>query len=164
MTPYFLKIFVGVCNCFIMLCYFLLYSKVNEYTYIHSFLVSFPIQGIEQSSCAIQEVLVSYLFYIICVYGVSLVAQMVKNLPAAGDLGSICGLGRSPAGRHGNTPALLPGEFHGQRSLVGYSPWGQKESDTTGLLTQQQHYVYMSILISQFIPLPISPWGYVLFF
>ena len=26
---------------------------------------------------------------------------------------------------------LEPGEFHGQRSLVGYSPWGRKESDTT---------------------------------
>ena len=29
------------------------------------------------------------------------------------------------------TPIFLPGEFHGQRSLVGYSPWGRKESDTT---------------------------------
>ena len=29
------------------------------------------------------------------------------------------------------TPVLLPGESHGQRSLVGYSPWGCKESDTT---------------------------------
>ena len=28
-------------------------------------------------------------------------------------------------------PIFLPGEFHGQRSLVGYSPWGHKESDTT---------------------------------
>ena len=28
-------------------------------------------------------------------------------------------------------PVTLPGEFHGQRSLVGYSPWGHKESDTT---------------------------------
>ena len=28
------------------------------------------------------------------------------------------------------TPVLLPGEFHGQGSLVGYSPWGHKESDT----------------------------------
>ena len=28
------------------------------------------------------------------------------------------------------TPVFLPGEFHGQRTLVGYSPWGQKESDT----------------------------------
>ena len=29
------------------------------------------------------------------------------------------------------TPAFLSGESHGQRSLVGYSPWGRKESDTT---------------------------------
>ena len=29
------------------------------------------------------------------------------------------------------TPVLLPGKFHGQRSLVGSSPWGRKESDTT---------------------------------
>ena len=29
------------------------------------------------------------------------------------------------------TPALLPGKFHGWGSLVGYSPWGRKESDTT---------------------------------
>ena len=29
------------------------------------------------------------------------------------------------------TSVFLPGKFHGQRSLVGYSPWGLKESDTT---------------------------------
>ena len=29
------------------------------------------------------------------------------------------------------TPGFLPGEFHRQSSLVGYSPWGHKESDTT---------------------------------
>ena len=29
------------------------------------------------------------------------------------------------------TPVFLPGKFHGLRSLVGYSPWGQKEVDTT---------------------------------
>ena len=29
------------------------------------------------------------------------------------------------------TPLSLPGEFHGQCSLVGYSPWGRKDSDTT---------------------------------
>ena len=29
------------------------------------------------------------------------------------------------------TPVFLPEEFHGQRSLVGYSPWTCKESDTT---------------------------------
>ena len=29
------------------------------------------------------------------------------------------------------TPVFLPGKFYGHRSLVGYSPWGCKESDTT---------------------------------
>ena len=29
------------------------------------------------------------------------------------------------------TPVILPGEFHGERSLVDYSPWGCKELDTT---------------------------------
>ena len=29
------------------------------------------------------------------------------------------------------TPVLLPGKSHGWRSLVGCSPWGRKESDTT---------------------------------
>ena len=29
------------------------------------------------------------------------------------------------------TPVLLPGKSHGQRSLIGYSPWGRKEWDTT---------------------------------
>ena len=35
------------------------------------------------------------------------------------------------------TPVFLPGKSHGQRSLVGYRPWGHKESDTTEQLT---HY------------------------
>ena len=34
------------------------------------------------------------------------------------------------------TPVLLPGESHGRRSLVGYSAWGRKESDTT----EQLHF------------------------
>ena len=40
------------------------------------------------------------------------------------------------------TPEFLPGEFHGQRSLEGYSPWGHKEWDTTEWLstyTQKYH-------------------------
>ena len=36
------------------------------------------------------------------------------------------------------TPVFLPGEFHGQRSLVCYSPWAHNEADTTEGLTQQQ--------------------------
>ena len=43
-----------------------------------------------------------------------------EDLPASG-----------PRGGNGNTPIFLPGESHGQRNLVGYSPWGRKESDTT---------------------------------
>ena len=43
----------------------------------------------------------------------SLVAQLVKNLPAMRDLSSIPGLGRSRGGVHGNPlQVLLPGEFH----------------------------------------------------
>ena len=54
---------------------------------------------------------------------------MVKNLPAngedAGDLGLIPESGRSPGGGNGNPPPVfLPGEFHGQRNLAGYSPGG----------------------------------------
>ena len=37
-------------------------------------------------------------------------------------------------------PVLLPGKFHGWRSLVGYSTWGRKESDTT----EQLHFTYWS--------------------
>ena len=50
-----------------------------------------------------------------------------------GDSGSIPGLGRSPGEGNGNrlTPVFLPGKSHGWRSLVGCSPWGCKESDTT---------------------------------
>ena len=48
------------------------------------------------------------------------------------DLGSIPGLERSPWRRERlPTPIFLPGEFHEQRSLAGYSPWGHKELDMT---------------------------------
>ena len=66
----------------------------------------------------------------------SQVVLVVKNPPAiAGDIrdsGLIPGLRRSP-GRQQRQPTLvfLPGESHGQRSLVDYSPWGRKKSDTT---------------------------------
>jgi hypothetical protein len=43
----------------------------------------------------------------------------------------------------------LPGEFQGQRSLVGYSPWGHKESDKTEQLTLS--------LLSVSHPHPTSP-------
>ena len=55
---------------------------------------------------------------------------MVKNLPAnAGNVGLIPGLGRSPGGENSNP--FLPRESHGQRRLVGYSPWSRRELDMT---------------------------------
>ena len=53
-----------------------------------------------------------------------------------GDLGSVPGLGRSPGGGHGNSLQYYSLENpHGQRSLVGYSPWGCKELDSTERLS-----------------------------
>ena len=59
----------------------------------------------------------------------------------AEDPGSIPGSGRSPWRRKWQpTPVLLPGKFHGRRSLVGYNPWGRKESD----MTEQLHFHWNS--------------------
>ena len=49
------------------------------------------------------------------------------------------------------TPVFLPGEFHGQRSLAGYSPWGPKELDMTELLTHMHgsvHKIYLTMKVS----------------
>ena len=58
----------------------------------------------------------------------SLVAQMVKNPPAMQETW-VRSLGWEDSLEQGMqpTPVLLPGEFHGQRSLAGYSPCGRKE-------------------------------------
>ena len=59
-------------------------------------------------------------------------AQTVKRLPAMRDT-QVQSLGWEDPWRRKwqPTPVLLPGKSHGWRSLVGYSPWGRKESDTT---------------------------------
>ena len=72
-----------------------------------------------------------------------------------GDPGSIPGQegpcwGRSPGEGNGSpTSVFLPGEFHGRRSLVGYSPWGHKELDMTERLTHRKNYIY-TVLFSLF--------------
>ena len=68
--------------------------------------------------------------------GASQVVLVVKNPSVkAGnmrDVGSISWVRKIPCSRAWkSTPVFLPGESQGQRSLVGYSPWGRKESDTT---------------------------------
>ena len=48
-----------------------------------------------------------------------------------GDFSSNPGLGRSSGEGNGNPLQYSLGESHGQRSLMGYHPWGLKESDMT---------------------------------
>ena len=67
----------------------------------------------------------------------SLVAQMVNNLPATQEIW-VLSLGREdPPGKKKwlPIPVLLPGEFHGQRSVAGHSSWGRKELNTAEQLT-----------------------------
>ena len=70
----------------------------------------------------------------------SLMAQTVKNPPAmqetqAPSLNQEDSLEK----KWQPTPVFLPGEFHGQRSLADYGPWGCKEPDTTEQLTLSRH-------------------------
>ena len=63
---------------------------------------------------------------------------MVKNLPISGR-DKRCGFnpwaGKIPFKRPGHLiPVFLPGESHGQRSLVGYCPWDHKETDMTEVI------------------------------
>ena len=69
------------------------------------------------------------------------VTQMIKKESATMQETQVLSLGMEDPWRREwqPTPVLLPGEFHGLRSLAGYNPWGHKESDTTELLTQQQY-------------------------
>ena len=57
---------------------------------------------------------------------------MVNNLPAVEET-QVRSLSQKDAleEERATHSHILPGKFHGQRSLVAYSPWGRKESDTT---------------------------------
>ena len=48
------------------------------------------------------------------------------------------------------TPVFLPGESHGQKSLVGNSPWGPKESDTTECKHNTEHELYYTLIFSHY--------------
>ena len=67
----------------------------------------------------------------------SLVAQMVKHLPAMQETQVQCLGGEDPLEKATATPSsILPGEFHGQQGLAGCSPRGRQELDVTKWLTQ----------------------------
>ena len=63
-------------------------------------------------------------------------AQMVKDLPAMRETWVRSRGWEDPLEKGmATTPVFLPREFHGQRSLTGYNPWGLKELDMTEQLT-----------------------------
>ena len=68
----------------------------------------------------------------ITTFRASLVAQTVKNLPAIQETW-VQSLSREDFLEEGmaTPPVSLPGEFHGQKGLVGYSSWGHTELDMT---------------------------------
>ena len=75
----------------------------------------------------------------------------------AGDLGSVPWVEKIPWRREWlPTPLFLPEEFHGQRSLAGYSPWGPKELDTTEQLTL--YLLGSELKVTQSRRLFASPW------
>ena len=88
--------------------------------------------------------------FLSCIW-TSLVAQMVKRLPTMWETW-VQSLGQEGLleKKWQPTAGFLPGKSHGQRSLVGYSPWGCKESDTTERLHFSLHlsciYLYNSPL------------------
>jgi len=70
----------------------------------------------------------------------SLVAQMIKHLPAMRETWVRSWVGKIPwRSKWQPTPVLLAGKFHGRRSLVGYGPWDHKESDMTEQLHSCTH-------------------------
>ena len=79
------------------------------------------------------QALLLYNAIYICFHGGSVVKSPPVN---AGDVSSIPELGKSPAEGNGNPFSVFyPGKSHEQRSLVGCSPQGHKESDLTEELT-----------------------------
>ena len=67
-----------------------------------------------------------------------MVAQTAKNAPAMQEIwvGSLAW--EEPLEKGILTLVFLPREFHGQRSLAGYSPWGHKDS---GSVTSSFHFL-----------------------
>ena len=78
------------------------------------------------------------------------VAQLTKNLPAVQQT-SVQSLVRKIPWRRERqaTPAFLPGESHGQRSLVGYSPWGCKALDMTEQTVYILHAQFATTILLQ---------------
>ena len=84
----------------------------------------------------------------------SLVTQMLNNFPALQETQRFDPwVGKIPWRRAWQPiPAFLPGEFRGLRSLVGYGPWGRKESDTTEGLTLSLSLIFLNFFLNIALP------------
>ena len=106
--------------------------QIYTYTNIHSFVGSFATwvltkQWVEFPVWYSRSSLIVYFVYTSVWYELPWWINNKKSTCNAGDVRSIPGSGRSPGERKWQpTPAFLPREFHGQRSLAGYSPWGYR--------------------------------------
>ena len=104
-------------------CIFLFSFPVAVLAYVFGFILDN--KTLEEVCWAIQM----RLYY----YRASLGFQLVENLPAMQEtlIWSLGGEESLEKEMATPTPVFLPGECHGQRRLVGYHPWGCKESDMT---------------------------------
>ena len=98
--------------------------------FFSSFIKSFTSDLIKMMRAIIAFKVLWLLLHTILLQGNFLVAQMIKNLPAMWETWI------DPWKRDClHTPIFLPADFHGQRSLAGYSPWGCKQLDTAEQLS-----------------------------
>ena len=125
----YIYIYIKVCVCVCV------YTGTNIYPlFFQIHLPNRSYRVLSTEFCAIQQVLVSYLFHM---------QQYVYRRR-----------------QWHPTPVLLPGKSHGQRSLVGCSPWGREESDTTEATQQQQQQcVYVNPSLPIYPLLPPFPTG-----
>ena len=77
--------------------------------------------------------------------GASLLAHMIKNRPAIRETWVLFLGQEDPLEKRMTTPVFLPGEFHEQKSMAGYSSWGGKEMDMTEQLTLS---VYSEVIVN----------------
>ena len=99
------------------------------------------------------------------------VTQMVKNLPAMQET-QVWSLGQEDLLEKEwlPTPVFSPGEFHGQKNVVGYRPWGRKESDMIDRLTlwfwpfHWLSWTWFTLFLLDSVMPPATPpgWGKVL--
>ena len=120
----------------------------SQYPYLRDFLNTQPKEAPIANILSCMMLLSFAAFNPVCHYvRASQVALVVKNPPAnAGD--KRCGfdpwVGKIPWRRSWQpTAVFLPGESYGPRSLLGYSPWGHKESDTAEVTQQARTHVIM---------------------